>query len=137
MNLSGQKVVCGSTTTDIIARELGLEVTTLSMGNAFGQPPEYWIEGTDLVTEGAITLNQVRNILEEPPERLTGNSAAERLCLMLRGADVIHMMIGNAANSAHTDLIFKQIGVHVRKATIQQISDKLRSMGKLVIEQFY
>jgi serine/threonine protein phosphatase PrpC len=137
MNMSGQKVICGSTTTDIIARELETEVVTLSLGNSFGQLPEYFIEGTDLVTEGAITLNQVYNILDEPMERLTGNSVVERLCLMLHGADVIHLMIGNASNSAHDDLIFKQIGVHVRKSTIQQIAERLKNMGKLVIERYY
>ncbi|MDR0294252.1 MAG: serine/threonine-protein phosphatase [Oscillospiraceae bacterium] len=137
MDMPGEKVICGSTTTDIAARELGLEVVTLSMGNAFGQPPEYWIEGIDLVAEGAVTLNQVYNILDEPVERLSGSSVAERLCLMLRGADVIHLMIGNAVNTAHKDLIFKQIGVSVRKATIQQIVEKLKSMDKLVIERYY
>ena len=137
INAAGQKVICGSTTTDIVARELGLKVITLSMGNSFGQTPEYWIEGTDLVTEGAITLNQVYNILDEPIERLSENTAAERLCLMLRGADIIHMMIGNASNSAHEDLIFKQIGVHIRKSTIQQISERLKDMGKLVVERYY
>jgi hypothetical protein len=137
MNMPGQKAICGSTTTDIIARELGLEAVTLSMGNSFGQLPEYFIEGADLVTEGAITLNQACNILEEPAERLTGNSVAERLCLMLRGADAIHLMVGNASNSAHDDLIFKQIGVHVRKSAIRQIAGQLKNMGKLVLERYY
>jgi len=136
MNSPGKKVICGSTTTDIIARELGLEVVTLTMG-AYGQPPEYWIEGTDLVAEGAITLGQVYNILDEPPERLTDKSVAERLCRMLHEADVIHLMIGNAANAAHEDLIFKQIGVQVRKAAIGQITRKLKELGKLVTETYY
>ena len=137
MNNAGQKIICGSTTTDIIARELHLNVTTISTGNSFSQLPEYCIEGTDLVTEGAITLNQVCNILDEPLKRLSGNSVAERLCVMLRKADVIHLMIGNASNAAHEDLIFKQIGVHVRKATIQKICEKLKGMGKSVIERYY
>ena len=137
MKMPGQKVVSGSTTTDIIARELGLEIVTLSMGDALGQLPEYWIDEIDLVTEGAITLNQVYNILDEPIDRLSDKSVAERLCLMLHEADVIHLMIGNAANSAHEDLIFKQIGVHVRKSTIQHISKRLKKMGKLVIDRYY
>jgi len=137
MEMPGQKVICGSTTTDILARELQLQVVTLSMGNSFGQPPEYEIAGIDLVTEGAITLNQVYNILDEPAERLIGNSLVERLCLMIKSADVIHLMIGNAANVAHDDLIFKQIGVHIRKSTIQQIANTLKKHGKLIIEHFY
>jgi hypothetical protein len=109
----------------------------LSPGNAFGQPPEYWIDGIDLVSEGAITLGQVYNILDEPKERLTGSSTAERICIMLHEADLIHLMIGNAANTAHDELLFKQVGVQVRKATVKRIAEKLREMGKLVIERYY
>ena len=137
IEMPGQKVVCGSTTTDIIARELKREIETVSLGNSFGLLPEYRIEGIDLVTEGAITLNQVCNILDEPVDRFIGKSTVERLCLMLHEADVIHLMIGKASNTAHEDLLFKQIGVNVRKATIQQIIDKLKSMGKLVMERYY
>jgi len=137
MNMPSTKVICGSTTCDIAARVLNKEVITLSLGDSFGQPPEYFIEGVDLVAEGAVTLNQVCNILDEPIERLKGNSVAERLCLMIKSADVVHLMIGNAQNQAHEDLIFKQIGVRVRKSTIRQISDILHSMGKLVIESYY
>jgi hypothetical protein len=137
MAMPGKKVVCGSTTTDIVARELKAEVITLSMGNSFGQPPEYFIYGIDLVTEGAITLNQVYNILDEPIEKLMEDSVVEKLTIMLKQADVIHLMIGNAVNTAHEDLIFKQIGVHVRKSTLQQMIDKLKHLGKLVIERYY
>lgn len=137
MHMPGQKIICGSTTIDIIARETGSEVVPIFMGNSFGQLPEYYIKGIDLVTEGAITLNQVNNILDEPVERLSENSVTERLCLMLHNADVIHLMIGNASNTAHDDLIFKQVGVHVRKATLQQIVARLKNMGKLVIEHYY
>jgi hypothetical protein len=136
-NMPGRKIICGSTTTDIIAQELGLEVETVSMGKSMGQLPEYRIEGIDLVTEGAITLNQVYNIMDEPADQLSGNSTAERLCLMLHNADVIHLMIGNASNTAHNDLIFKQSGVHVRKTIIRQIAERLKNMGKLVIERYY
>jgi len=137
IGMPGQKIICGSTTTDIIAEELGLKVETVSMGNSYGQLPEYKIEGIDSVSEGAITLNQVNNILDEPDHRLTDNTVAERICLMLHNADVITLMIGNAANSAHDDLIFKQSGVKVRKHVIRRIAEKLKIKGKLVIEQHY
>jgi hypothetical protein len=137
MEKPGKKVISGSTTIDIISRELGLEVVTLSMGNNFGQLPEYWMDKVDLVTEGAITLNQVYNIMDEPPEKLTDGSVVEKLCALLHDADVVHLMIGNAVNTAHEDLIFKQIGIHVRKATLRQLIDKLKTLGKLVIERYY
>jgi len=136
MDMPGKKILCGSTTTDIISEELGLKVETV-MSKTYGQLPDYHIEGIDLVTEGAITLNQAHNILDEPVERLSTSTAAERICLLLHAADVIYLMVGNAANSAHEDLIFKQTGVHIRKHVIRQIAKRLKNMGKLVIEQYY
>jgi hypothetical protein len=137
MNMPGQRVICGSTTASLVARELGLTLETLSVGDAFGLPPEYGIKGIDLVAEGAVTLNQVYNILDEPTEQVAGSSVAERLCRMLHTTDVIHLMVGGAVNAAHEDLIFKQIGIHVRRATIQKIAETLKNMGKLVIEHHY
>jgi len=137
MNKPGKKVACGSTTIEIISRELGREAKILSLGTSFGMPPEYQIEGIDVVTEGAITLNQVFNILDEPAERLDDDSVVERLALMLHEADVINLMIGNAQNQAHEDLIFKQIGVHVRKATVQRIAERMTALGKLVVKKYY
>jgi len=136
MDMPGKKILCGSTTTDIISEELGLKVETV-MSKTYGQLPDYHIEGIDLVTEGAITLNQANNIMDEPVERLSTSTAAERICLLLHAADVIYLMVGNAANSAHEDLIFKQTGVHIRKHVIRQIAKRLKNMGKLVIEQYY
>jgi hypothetical protein len=41
-----------------------------NMSNAYHKPPSYDIKGIDYATEGAITLNQVYNILGETPEKL-------------------------------------------------------------------
>jgi hypothetical protein len=136
MDMPGKKAVCGSTTTDIVARELNAEVK-VTMSKTPGQLPEYAIEGVDIVAEGAITLNQVYNILDEPFELLSEDTVAERLCLALREADVVHLMMGSAQNAAHKDLIFKQTGVNVRGLVLQQITDKLKDKGKLIIKQVY
>ena len=50
---------------------------------------------------------------------------------------MIHMMIGNAMNDAHEVLLFKQVGVRVRRTAIKLIAEKLREKGKLVIETYY
>ncbi|MDR2352018.1 MAG: SpoIIE family protein phosphatase [Deltaproteobacteria bacterium] len=133
----GKKIVCGSTTAEIIARELKLNVNMSTVGELLGAPPEYTIDGIDTVTEGAVTLNQIYNILDEPAENLTDNSAVERVCLMLREADVVNLMVGKAKNIAHEDLIFKQIGVRVRKTAVQLLAEKLKRFGKLVTEKYY
>ncbi|MDR2197885.1 MAG: serine/threonine-protein phosphatase [Deltaproteobacteria bacterium] len=136
MEMPGKKILCGSTTIEIVARELHKEVESL-IGNSMGEPPEYLVDDVDLATEGAVTLNQAYNILDEPVENLSKQSMVERFCLLLHEADVIHLMIGKANNLAHTDLIFKQVGVRIRMTAIRLIADKLRAMGKLVIARYY
>lgn len=131
------RVVCGSTTADIVARETGKKVTVKSIGGSFGSPPEYEIEGLDMVSEGAILLNQVYNILGEEIEEFVEDTVVHRLCLMMYEADVITFLIGNAANNAHTSLSFKQVGVKPRHISIKLIAEKLREMGKLVILRDY
>ena len=137
INLPGQKAICGSTTSEIVSRVLETPIRMIVQGDSIGKMPEYHIEGVDITTEGAIVLNQVYNLLDEPIDKLMDNSVSERLCLMLKEADVIHLMIGNAVNKAHESVLFKQIGVRVRRSTIELISNKLKAMGKLVIEVYH
>ena len=139
MNMPGAKVLCGSTTADIVAREFGLTVTNMPMAMAVGQTPEYQIDGIDLVTEGAATLTHVYNVLDKPVESLSGISAAEKICLMMHSADEINLMIGKAENIAYEKLAqaFKKAGIKVRKTVVEQISEKLKSKGKRVNERYY
>ncbi|HPO04957.1 MAG TPA: SpoIIE family protein phosphatase [Bacillota bacterium] len=137
MGTPGIHVVAGSTTTDIVSRELGREVKLVEEGRSFGSPPEYKIEGIDLVTEGSIMLNQAYNILDEDRDNLDGGSPVEKFCTLLLEADVITFFIGGAINEAHDSLIFKQVGVRPRISAIQLISKKLRELGKLVVEIKY
>jgi hypothetical protein len=134
---AGKKVICGSTTMDIVSEELGIPVTPLVTKNNNGMPPESSREGVDIAAEGAITLSQVCNILGEPVEQMEGNSYVKRLCILLREADIIHMHVGNAINDAHESLSFKQVGVQVRRKAVRSITEILRAMGKLVIVTNY
>lgn len=137
MSATGAKVICGSTTTDIVARELGRQVQLIDAKRTFDSPPEYFIEGIDITAEGAITLNQVYNILGEMPESLGDLNVVERLCKLLLSSDVVEFMSGEALNDAHTMLTFKQLGIRPRKATIELIAEKLKEMGKLVSIKYY
>lgn len=137
MSAHGTRVVCGSTTADILSRELNKEAKLVKNNISPGSPPEYIIDGVDMVTEGAAMLNQVYNILDENPERFIEDSATERLCALLQEADVITFLVGNAINEAHSALLFKQMGIHPRAATVKRISEQLKKMGKLVIEEHY
>jgi serine/threonine protein phosphatase PrpC len=137
INMPGIHAVCGSTTADIVSRELTRKIEIANRGRSIGVPPEYLIEGIDIVSEGAIVLNQVFNILEEDPELFTGASVVEKLCSLLHDADSITIMVGMAVNEAHTDLSFKQLGVRPRHITVNLIADVLRKKGKLVTIETY
>ena len=137
INTPGIHVVAGSTTADIVSRELGKDVKLVNIGLSFGSQPEYKIEGIDLVTEGAIMLNQVYNILDEDRSELDDSSLVERFCAMMLEADVFTFIVGSAVNAAHTSWHFKQTGIRPRLTAVQLISKKLKELGKLVIEIKY
>lgn len=137
LTAAGIKVVCGSSTADMVARELGREIKLLKAGTSFGSPPEYSMNGVDLITEGAVLINQVYNILGENPNELMNNSTVEKLCLLMHEADVVRFIVGNAINDAHASMLFKQIGVRPRRTMVKFISEQLKSMGKLVVEEYY
>jgi hypothetical protein len=137
MSAAGTRVICGSTTAEIISRELKKEIRLLKENISFGSPPEYIMDGVDMVTEGAVILNQVYNILGEKQESLLEGTPAQRLCAKMQEADVVTFIVGNAVNEAHSDLIFKQLGIRPRKATIKLIVEELKKMGKLVVEEYY
>jgi len=132
----GVRVVCGSTTADIVAKHMGKELQYKKPSQSFSAPPEYSIEGVDLTTEGAIMLNQVYNILDEAPENISemaSNPSPEfYLSNYIRQADVITFLHGRAVNDAHQDLVFKQVGVRPRQLTLSLLQKKLEDMGKFV-----
>lgn len=137
MNMPGFRVVCGSTTADILSRELQKEVQIVQLGSSYGSPPEYSMEGVDMVTEGAVMLNQVYNILEEDPALFTENTVVERLCALMLRVDVITFMVGNAINDAHEALVFKQVGVRARHTAVRLLAERLQELGKLVTLEYW
>ncbi|HEY3297412.1 MAG TPA: SpoIIE family protein phosphatase, partial [Armatimonadota bacterium] len=68
LTMEGAKVVCGGTTSKIVADFLGTEVKVELDKHSTLCPARYEIKGIDLVTEGAVTLNQVYNIFDEDPD---------------------------------------------------------------------
>ena len=87
MELEGQKVVCGGTTAKIVGRQTRQPVSVREDANSLIAPPDYVLKGVDLATEGAVTLNQAYNILDEDPSRYEKSTGVSRLCEMLRAAD--------------------------------------------------
>jgi hypothetical protein len=99
----GNVIVCGGTTSKIVARELGraLKADKQPSGNL---PPSSIIEGVDLVTEGMLTLSAVTDrlankvLLKEMPE-----DAAKRFIKILRNTDQVEFVVGTKINDDTDD----------------------------------
>ncbi len=133
MKTQGKKIVCGSTTLDIVARITKENVSSPALSTQFHKPPEYRLNGIDIASEGAVTLNQVYNILDTDPATLKDDSVVYKIARELMSSDQIYFHIGSAPNSAHSDIEFKQLGIMPREKVVEHIASYLRSLGKVVV----
>ena len=128
----GKKIVCGGSTAEMVARELGLEVKMEHQPENLVAPPGYHIEGIDLVTEGTVTLNQVYRLIETPAKDFPDDAPVFELCRMLQAADRIEILQGDAINHANQHITFRQRGVLTRDEILPLLIERLRKMDKLV-----
>ena len=133
---SGMKLICGSTTADILSRELNEPIKLKEQGMGFNSPPEYAMKSAAMVTEGAMVL-KVCNILDADPIEVTEETSPERITNLFYNADVIHFHVGNAKNKSHQLLPFRQLGLKVRYDVLKDIEQKLKQKGKTVYFDFY
>ena len=103
-DFEGRKVVCGGTTANLVARELGLTLDMSLRDLDPEVPPMCSLRGFDLVTEGAITLATTARMLEEGTNlELVRPNAASCLASILLDSDVIHVVAGTKINEALQD----------------------------------
>jgi hypothetical protein len=114
----------------------GHAVKSKPLSDAYYKPPQYEISGIDLVTEGVLTLNQAYNILEDDPDSYEQDSCVSGLCMLMRSADAVNLLVGTAANPGHQNIVFRQMGVLPRPVIVQKICEKLKKMGKLVTIEY-
>ncbi len=129
----GEKIVCGSTTLDIVSRITKQKIETPALSTQFHKPPEYRIQGIDIASEGAVTLNQVYNILDTDQDKLTDDNVVYKIALKLLKSDEIYFHIGSATNEAHSVIEFKQLGIMERAKIVDHIAEYLRGLGKVVV----
>jgi hypothetical protein len=132
MKTPGLHIVCGGTTANVVARETGrkLEVNTESATPL--TPPAFQIQGLDLVTEGAVTLNQLYNLLDMESEQISEQNPTVELHQLIGVADRVRFFYGKAANPSEGSLAFRQLGVLQRRQILPMIAEKLKAAGKLV-----
>ncbi len=131
--LDGAKVVCGATTAAIVAKAMGRKLAMDPVPTSLIAPPKYELDGIDLVTEGAVTLNQLCNLLDLPSDEFEEINPVTELADLLDKADRVHLMVGRGANPANESLGFKQQGILRRDQVVPLLVEKLKARGKLVL----
>lgn len=137
VNKKGLKIICGATTAKITARVLGKELYLDDNDENDITPPGYYLDGIGLVTEGAVTLNQLYNIWGEDLDKLNINNPVTQLYAYLSVADKINLYWGRAKNPAEGDIVFKQKGILDRDKIIPLLIEKFRSEDKIVCVEEY
>jgi hypothetical protein len=132
MAVNGTKAVCGSSTVEMVSRVLKKPVKAKDISEGYHKPPSYELSGVDYAAEGAVTLNQAYNILEENPNVLDPDSSVSDLCRLFHSSDRINFIVGTATNKSHGGIIFRQMRIFPREVIVNLLAEKLQKMGKLV-----
>ena len=140
----GKHVVCGGTTAKIVSEYLGKELQVDLNFVDSDVPPMGKIEGVDLVTEGVITMNKVKEYAED----FMGDNilyqiwgykkdAASILSrLLFEEATDIDFYVGRAINPAHQNPDLP-INFSIKMNIIERLMELLRQMGKNVNGNYF
>lgn len=140
----GKHIVCGGTTSSIVAKYLGKQLRTSLNFESADVPPISEIEGVDLVTEGVITMNKV---LTYAKDYLAGNESYEQwgfkrdgaslICrLLFEEATDINFYVGRAINPAHQNPDLP-INFSIKMNLVKELSECLEKMGKRVKVSYF
>ena len=137
----GKKVVCGGTSSQIVARYLGKKVEARFDFPDKDVPPIGYIEGIDLTTEGVLTMRRLLELSEKylsptdlTPKYFTKKDGASLLAkLLFEEASDITFFVGQSINKAHQGL---PIDITMKLKLVESLSQNLVLMGKNV-EVYY
>jgi hypothetical protein len=133
LSSEGCKIVCGGTTAGIVARVLGTEAIVDPKSLHSYCPPRLLLDGVDYATEGAVSLNQLYNLLDAAPRAIEERNVVVQLCEEFVRADHITFLVGKSENPATASQPFFQMRILRRQQIVPLLAEKLRAMGKLVI----
>ncbi|MEG1638234.1 MAG: SpoIIE family protein phosphatase [Erysipelotrichaceae bacterium] len=141
MSTPGKKIVCGGTTSQIVSRILNKEIVIDSSSVVGDVPPMAYIEGIDLVCEGALTINKCIQYLEKCARnhnyldafmKNEASDGAQHLCKFLLESPAIHFLVGTADNPAHQEIAASPISLNKKIETVDLMSKTLKELGKFV-----
>lgn len=149
LSATGYKIVCGGTTSKVVAKVLGQELTVDMDYHNPDVPPTGNIKGIDLVTEGVLTLSAAEKLLDQYIKELKENKrpdeslqlekmdGATRLVHMLtdKCSDIV-FMVGQASNPAH-NLNNPELSLDMKVRIVHEMAKSLRKLGKNVTIEEY
>ncbi len=128
-NYPGKKIICGGTTANIIARELGKEIKVDINDRSDDLPPIAYMEGVDLVTEGVITLSKLFRRLESLNQVsmqgvLRPSNLIDKMALLFLHSDVICFLVGTRINEMHQNPDLP-VELDIRRNIVRRIKEIL------------
>lgn len=140
----GKHIVCGGTTSSIVADFLKKPLESKLNSYDPDIPPIAEIEGVDLVTEGVITINQVlsyaKNYLEDNKSYTKWcykkDGASQIARLLFEEATDINFYVGKAVNPAHQNQNLP-INLNIKMRLIDELSECLKKMGKSIKVNYF
>lgn len=138
----GKKIVCGGTSSQIVARYLNKSLETSFDFPDRDVPPIGHIHGIDLVTEGVLTLRKLLTLSEKylstidlSPKKQSKTDGASLLSnLLFEEATHVHFFVGQSVNLAHQNL---PIDTTLKLKLVETLARNLRKMGKVVEIEYY
>lgn len=138
MEGDSKKIVCGGTSSQIVARYLNKPLRTSFDFPDKDVPPIGFIEGVDLTTEGVLTLRRLLELSEKyisvndlTPKTFTKQDGASLLAnVLFEEATHIKFFVGQSVNVAHQGL---PIDITMKMKLVERLASNLRTMGKTVI----
>lgn len=142
LDFSGCHIVCGGTTASLVAEHMGRKIEITSINDDPEVPPISFIDGIDLVTEGALTIAKVARLSDEylDPYALEGrkynkqNGASMMASILFEKASDVTFFIGRAVNEAHVGSVADS---SMKMKAIEHLCGNLRRMGKKVSEIYH
>ncbi len=133
----GKKVVCGGTSSQIVARHLHTSVRASFDFPDKDVPPIGFIDGIDLTTEGVLTMRRLLELSEKyidvhdlTPKTFTKKDGASLLAqLLFEEATSVHFFVGQSINAAHQGL---PIDITMKLKLVESLAANLKKMGKIV-----
>ena len=138
----GIRIVCGGTTSQIVADYLNEEVETVLDYIDKELPPIGYIKGIDLTTEGILTLRKLIDLSEtylrvdsEEPKSFSKRDGASKLAnFLFEEATCVNFFVGQAVNEAHKGL---PIDSTLKFKLVEKLSNNLEKMGKKIEIRYY